>query len=93
MQETPEFARLREYITPVVISELARLYDQAANSLDPHSPARAEAERLLNEELRGNYDLITASIPPPIPDFREFRRLIILLCRRHLKATDRPSSI
>jgi hypothetical protein len=66
MQETPEFARLREFITPEVVKELAILYDRAVNSLDPHSPLRVEAERLFSEELRGNYDLIVASVPPPL---------------------------
>jgi hypothetical protein len=93
MQETPEFARLREFITPEVIKELAILYDGAVNSLNPHSSTRAEAERLFNEELRGNYDLISSSVPPPLPEFRDFRRAVIVMCRRYLKASDRTSSI
>ena len=93
MQEIPDFARLKEFLTPEVIKELASLYDGAVNSLDPHSPARAEAERLFNEELRGNYDLIASSLPPPLPEFRDYRRAVILLCRRFLKASDRPGSI
>jgi hypothetical protein len=72
MQETPEFARLKEFITPEVIKELAALYDGAVNSLDPHSPARVESERLFNEELREYFDRISSVLPPPLPDFRDF---------------------
>jgi len=93
MQETPGFARLGEFITAEVIKKLATLYDCAANSLDPHSPARAKAEQLFNEELRGYYDLISSSIPPPLPEFRDFRRAVITMCRRYLKASDGPSCV
>jgi hypothetical protein len=93
MQETPEFARLTEFITPEVIKDMAALYDGAVNSLDPHSSVRAQAEQLFNEEIRGHYDLIVSSIPPPLPEFRDFRRAVIVMCRRHLKAADRHTSI
>jgi len=93
MQETPEFARLTEFVTPAAIKDLAALYDGAVNSLDPHSSVRAQAERLFNEEIRGLYDLIASSLPPPLPDFRDFRRAVIVMCRRYLKAADRHTSI
>jgi hypothetical protein len=91
MQETPGIAQLDRVIGPETIAQLAGLYDRAVNALDPHSIDRAEAERLFNEELRRIYDLLPA-LPPPRVEFRDFKRFVITWCRKHLKATDRPSS-
>jgi hypothetical protein len=91
MQETSRIAQLDQLIGADTITQLAGLYDRAANALDPHSIDRAEAERLLGEELRGIYDNLPP-LPPPRIEFRDFKRFVISQCRKHLKATDRPSS-
>lgn len=93
MQETPGIARLDQILGKDAITQLAGLYDLAANSLDPFSADRAEAERLLNVELRRLYDEIVGVLrPQPVIEFRDFKRAVITRCRKHLQATDRPSS-
>jgi hypothetical protein len=32
-------------------------------------------------------------LPNPRPSFRDFRRHVIVLCRAHLRASDKPTSI
>ena len=91
MPETPRDAQLDRVIPPETIAQLALLYDRTANALDPFSQDRAEAERLLNEELRGLFDTL-----PPLPlrlEFRDFRKFVIIQCRKHLRATEKPGSI
>ena len=91
MQETPGIAQLAEALGPETIAQLAKLYDRAVNALDPHSSDRADAERLLGEELRGIYDSLLPQLSNPRVEFRDFKRFVIYRCRKHLQATDRPS--
>lgn len=92
MQETPGIAQLTQAIRPETIAQLAGLYDRAVNALDPHSIDRAEAERLLGEELRGIYDCLP-QLPSSRIEFRDFKRFVITRCRSHLRATNRPGTI
>lgn len=70
------------------IAALAILYDRFAHSLDPFSQARDEAEMAFTRDLAEWYDCMLQPKPP----FHEFRKAVILRCRRHLAATNRPSS-
>ena len=71
------------------IPQLAVLYDRFANALDPFVPERDQAEMLFEQEAARLYD----SVPPPKPDLSTFKKAVILRCRRHLRATDKPSSL
>ena len=70
------------------IPRLAELYDRFAHALDPFDPGRDIAEQIFNRELLTTFDCLDAPKPP----FRDFRRHVITLCKRHLKATEKPSS-
>jgi len=87
MPEAGESAPLGQWIADE-IPRLAMLYDRFAHSLDPFDPGRDVAEQTFNGELAGAFDCIK----PPRPAFRDFRRHVITLCKRHLKASDKPSS-
>jgi hypothetical protein len=65
------------------------LYDRFAHALDPFDPAVDMAEKTFNSEMRSWFDLL----PNPKPEFREYRRHVIALCRAQLRASDRPPSI
>jgi hypothetical protein len=67
---------------------LARLYDRFANALDPFALERDEAEMLFEQEVVKIFD----TIPAPKPDLQSFKRALILRCRQHLRATDKPST-
>ena len=70
-----------ERISPQEIASLAELYDRFANALDPFSEERDNAERVFMSELAGYYDRIQhLSI-----NYRDFKRAIILRCKRHLQ--------
>lgn len=71
------------------IAALARLYDRFAHALDPFSPERDEAERIFMQDVAGWYD----SIPSPKPSLHDFRKAVILRCRKHLASTDKPGSV
>jgi tRNA U34 5-methylaminomethyl-2-thiouridine-forming methyltransferase MnmC len=71
------------------IPQLALLYDRFANALDPFAPERDQAEMLFEQEVVQYYD----ALPSPKPDLSTFRKGLILRCRRHLRATDKPSSL
>jgi hypothetical protein len=71
-----------------LIANLAKLYDRFAHALDPYSPERDEAERAFLRELSAWYD----SIATPRPSFQEFRKGVIVRCRKHLLASDKPAS-
>ena len=98
MSAAPEDARLAEFLANS-IPALAQLYDRFANALDPYAPERDQAEQAFQQEIAGLYDHWLTSegkrgthlVLSHNPD--TFRRMIILLCRRHLKATDHPSSL
>jgi hypothetical protein len=88
MPETPGNARLEEFLRDQ-IPNLAILYDRFAYALDPFDPSRDIAEQTFNSELATWFDIL----PEPKPIFRDFRRHIITLCLRHLRTTDKPSSL
>ena len=88
MSETPGDAPLGEFLREE-IPRLAILYDRFAHALDPFDPSVDMAEQTFNREVRNWFDLL----PNPKPDFREYRRHVIALCRAHLRASDRPPSI
>lgn len=72
------------------IPALAVLYDRFAHAFDPFSAECDGAEKIFMREVAELYDLIEQ---PPKPSFEEFRKAVIWRWRRHLAATDRPSSI
>jgi hypothetical protein len=71
------------------IAALAGLYDRFAHALDPFSPESDEAERVFMQNVADWFD----SLPPPKPPLHEFRKAIIMRCKRHLAMSDRTSSI
>jgi hypothetical protein len=73
-----------------LIANLAKLYDRFAQALDPYSPECDEAERAFLRELSSWYD---NSLSPPKPSFQEFRRGVIIRCRKHLIATAKLPSV
>ena len=88
MPETPGNARLEDFLREE-IPRLAILYDRFAYTLDPFDQGRDIAEQTFNSELANWFD----NLPEPRPTFREFRRHVIALCLRHLRQSDKPSSI
>jgi hypothetical protein len=88
MPTPPADAHL-ETIPAEKIAVLARLYDRFAHALDPFSEDRDQAERVFQQEVLDLYDRLQA----PKPDFQGFRKGVILRCRRHLRASDRPAAI
>jgi hypothetical protein len=81
-------------LTKEKIASLATLYDRFAHALDPYSPQRDEAERIFMLEIALLYDFereqgnLSGSV-----SIHDFRKAIIVRCRRHLAAQDKPSSI
>jgi hypothetical protein len=71
------------------IASLAGLYDRFAHALDPFSPESDEAERVFMQDVADWYD----SLPSPKPSLHDFRKAVILRCKRHLAMTDKPSSV
>lgn len=71
------------------IAALAKLYDRFAHALDPFSPERDDAERVFLQDVAAWYD----SLPAPKPSLHEFRKAVILRCKRHLTTSDKPSSV
>lgn len=69
-----------------VIPALAELYDQFAHSLDPFSEERDRAESVFMAAVSVWHD----ALPKPKPPIHEFRKGVIIRCKRHLSATDRP---
>ena len=87
MPSPPEDAQLG--VPAECIPQLAVLYDRFANALDPFAPERDQAEALFEQEVALLYD----TLPAPKPDLRTFKKAVILRCRRHLRATDKPASL
>ena len=85
MPETEGDARLEDSLRDA-IPRLASLYDRFAHALDPFDRERDIAEETFGTELATIYD----TIPGVKPAFRDFRRFIIVRCRRHLAARDKP---
>jgi hypothetical protein len=73
---------------PERIAPLAALYDRFAQALDPFAPERDQAELLCDQEVATLYDALAG----PKPRFQAFKKAVILRCRRHLRATDKPAS-
>jgi hypothetical protein len=88
MSPPPDDARI-DAIDGERIAALASLYDRFAHALDPFSEVRDQAELVFQKEVATLYD----ELDPPKPDFKAFQRAIILRCRRHLRASAKPSSI
>ena len=88
MSSSPEDARLG-LVPAECIPQLAVLYDRFANALDPFAPERDQAEMLFEQELVRLYDYL----PPPKPDLHTFKKAVILRCRRHHRATDKPPAL
>ena len=77
---------------PEQIPALAALYDRFAHALDPFDPACDIAERAFNNAVADWYDCL--KIPNSArPPFRDFRRAVILRCKRHILATQKPPSV
>ena len=74
---------------PEQIPALAALYDRFAHALDPFDPARDDAERAFTNAVADWYDCL----PAPKPALRDFRRAVILRCKRHISATQKPPSL
>lgn len=89
MPTPPEDARLEAIISAEDIARLALLYDRFAHAFDPFAPERDQAEQVFRQEIVKLYDLMAA----PKPDFQAFQKAVILRCRRHLRATDKPASL
>jgi len=70
------------------IAALATLYDRFAHALDPLSEERDEAERVFLDEIAGWHSILN----PPKPSLHDFTKAVILRCKRHLSATDKPPS-
>jgi hypothetical protein len=88
MSSSPEDAQLG-VVPAESIPQLAVLYDRFANALDPFAPERDQAEMLFEQEVSRIYDALPASKP----DVHTFKQAVILRCRRHLRATDKPRSL
>lgn len=71
------------------IPSLAELYDKFAHSLEPFSEERDRAEQLFTQQVSVWYDMHG----PPKPTLHEFRKGVILRCKRYLVATNRTSTI
>jgi hypothetical protein len=87
MSSSPEDALLG--VVPAErIPELAVLYDRFAFAFDPFAPERDQAEMLFEQEVARLYDVVLK----PKTELSVFRKAVILRCRRHLRATDKPSA-
>jgi hypothetical protein len=87
MPETPGDASLGE-LPENQIPALAELYDKFAQTLDPFSSEADRAEAVFNQEVASWHSLLV----PPKPSFHEFRKAVILRCKRYLKANSKPPS-
>jgi hypothetical protein len=85
MPETPGDARITE-LPDGLIPALAELYDKFAHSLEPFSEERDIAEQTFVTEVVKWWDLLA----DPKPSLQDFRKGVILRCRRHLAARDKP---
>jgi hypothetical protein len=90
MPTPPEDARLEGIISAEDIARLAPLYDRFAHALDPFSPERDQAEQVFHQEVVNLYDYLFVA---PKPEFHIFQKGVILRCRRHLRASDKPASV
>jgi hypothetical protein len=86
---TPSADAFLESAPSESIAALAKLYDRFAHALDPFSKQRDEAERVFMQDIADLYD----RLPQPKPPFRDFRKAIIVRCKKHLAATNKPAAI
>jgi hypothetical protein len=68
------------------IPALAEIYDKFAHSLEPFSVECDRAEALFVAEIARWYELL----PAPKPSLHDFRKAVIVRCKRYLAATDKP---
>lgn len=78
-----------EIIPQEQIAALATLYDRFAHALDPYSAEADEAEHVFLGDVSNWYDSLGDGKPP----LRDFTKAIILRCKRHLIATQKPPSV
>jgi len=88
MPEADGYAQLENFLSEE-IPKLATLYDRFAHALDPFDEGCTIAERTFNAELAVIYDYLPDLKPP----FRDFRRWVISRSKKHIQASDKPSSI
>jgi hypothetical protein len=87
MPPPPEPSRVE--ISPGTIEELAPLYDRFAHALDPFSEERDRAEQDFMRKIAELHD----SLSDPKPKLQDFRRKIVDVCQKHLRANRRTSTI
>jgi hypothetical protein len=87
MPPPPEPARVE--VPPATIEALAPLYDRFANALDPFSEERDAAEKDFMRRLGELHD----SLGEPRPKMEDFRRKVVSLCRKHLRASRKTPGI
>jgi hypothetical protein len=87
MPSPSEDARL-DPIPAEQIASLAELYDRFAHALDPFDSDRDKAEQMFEQEIASWYDVLPG---PPKPNIHEFRKAVILRCKRHLAQKKFPS--
>jgi hypothetical protein len=68
------------------IPALAELYDKFAHSLEPFSEERDNGETVFISEVSHWWDLLDH----PKPTLQEFRKRVIVRCKRYLAAKDKP---
>ena len=91
--------RLEAYLTGVLeqqIPALAVLYDRWANSLDPDAPGIDEAEKAFHQTVLQMFDSVTHWGPNDEVksiNLRDFRRYVILKCKKHLAAASKPPTL
>jgi len=78
-----------EFVPSDQIPPLAALYDAFAHSLDPFSPERDNAEKVFLHDVASWHDMIS----PPKPSLQDFRKAVILRCKRHLCATNKSTTV
>ena len=84
MSETPGDAQINS-VPADQIASLAILYDRFAHALDPFSKLSDTSEKQFEQEVAYWYD----TIPNPKPTLSEFRKAVIVRCKRHLTAQDK----
>lgn len=89
MLPSPADALVERVIAKEQIKSLTVLYDRFAHALDPFSPARDEAERIFMHEIAGLYDLVDEKTV----SYHDFRKAIILRCKRFLAAEINPPTV
>jgi hypothetical protein len=94
MPQTSPDALIGDIIGQEQIAPLAVLYDRFAHALDPLSQEVEQAEKTFLEEIAEYYDLLQNRRPDIAKTIsqHEFRKAVILRCKRHLIASDKKSA-